>query len=162
MRTPRPRPWPPRNINVRRPGLCPVCRSALAAEYESRVAVALESGRNPRPILRSIAADLGVRTVLIERHFAFHVDHNPPRSIIGEWATGGIEYVETPAGWISSSRLMAAIRANPEAELLLAAIRGGRRQTLLNKGYFRDEKSRRIGHALLQIDAQLRFPQFVL
>lgn len=162
VRPPRPRPWKPRGpAPLRRPGLCPVCRSARVDEYEARIERAIITGENLKPVVRQIAEELGVHPRLVHLHASSHMLQEPPPPLVGEWVASGIEYLETPAGWIPSTRVMAAIRANPESQLLLEAIRG-HKQTLLNKGYFRDEKSRRIGRALLQIDSHLRFPQFVL
>jgi len=145
-------------VNIRRPGRCAVCRAARVLEYEAQFALAISSGRNPKPVIRAIAAELGVRPVAVERHFAQHVVYSPPQPLVGEWASGGVDYVETPIGWVLASELMRAIRDSPESGLLLAAIRRGRRKTLLDRGYFRDEKSKRIGQALLQIHEALTLP----
>lgn len=142
---------------IRRPGRCSVCRAARVAEYEAQFALAISSGRNPKSIIRAIATELGIRPVMVERHFLLHVDYSPPQPLVGAWATGGIEYVETPIGWVLASQLMRAIRESSEAELLLSAIRKGRKKTLLDRGYFRDEKSRRIGWALIEIHEALTF-----
>ena len=145
-------------VNIRRPGRCAVCRAARVVEYETDYALTVSSGRNPKPVIRAIAAELGVRPFVVEQHFAQHVVYDPPQSLIGQWASGGVEYVETPIGWVRASELMRAIRDSPESGLLLAAIRRGRRKTLLDRGYFRDEKSKRIGQALLQIHEALTLP----
>jgi len=145
-------------VNIRRPGRCAVCRAARVLEYETQFALAISSGRNPKPVICAIATELGVRPVAVERHFAQHVVYSPPQPLVGEWASGGVEYVETPIGWVRASELMRAIRDSPESGLLLAAIRRGRRKTLLDRGYFRDEKSKRIGQALLQIHEALTLP----
>ena len=144
-------------VNIRRPGRCAVCRAARVVEYETDYALTVSSGRNPKPVIRAIAAELGVRPFVVERHFSQHVVYDPPRSLIGQWASGGVEYVETPIGWVRVGELMRVIRDSSEAELLLAAIRQGRRKTLLKKGYFRDDKSERIGLALLKIHEALTF-----
>lgn len=160
IRVPRSRPWMPRgSVPLRRPGLCPVCRSGRVDKYDDLINYTIAAGKNLRKALRLIAEELGVGVYRVERHLRTCVarPQEAPARLIGEWVHGGIEYVETPAGWIPSGQVMAAIRASPESQLLLDAIRGGRKQTLLNKGYFRDEKSRRIGQALLQLDAYLRF-----
>ena len=145
-------------VNIRRPGRCAVCRAARVLEYEAQFALAISSGRNPKPVIRAIAAELGVRPFVVERHFSQHVVYDPPQSLIGQWASGGVEYVETPIGWVRAGALMRVIRDSSEGELLLAAIRQGRKKSLLDRGYFRDEKSKRIGQALLQIHEALTLP----
>jgi hypothetical protein len=127
------------------------------AEYEAHFALAISSGRNPKPVIRAIAAELGTRPVAVKRHFSLHVDYSPLQPLVGEWASGGVEYVETPIGWVLASKLMRAIRESSEAELLLSAIRKKHRKTLLNKGFFRNEKTRRIGQALLEIHEALTY-----
>lgn len=156
-RLPRPRPWAPRSpAPVRRVGICPLCRSPKAEEYEARLEQAMLEGAGARRIIREIAQELGTTVRWVERHWAEHMIHELPTPLVGEWVYGGVEYVRTPVGWLPSGRVMRAIRESPHADLLLAVVQKRvRRRTLLDRGYYRDKEARRIGEAVLELAGAL-------
>lgn len=157
VRLPRPRPWAPRSTApVRRAGICPLCRSPQAEEYEARLEQAMLEGASARRIIREIAQELRTTVRWVERHWAEHMTRESPTPLVGEWVYGGVEYVRTPVGWLPSGRVMRAIRESPHADLLLAVVqRRVRRRTLLDRGYYRDKEARRIGEAVLELASRL-------
>lgn len=157
VRLPRPRPWAPRSTApVRRTGICPLCRSPKAEEYEARLEQAMLEGAGARRVIREIAQELRTTVRWVERHWAEHMTHESPTPLVGEWVYGGVEYVRTPVGWLPSGRVMRAIRESPHADLLLAVVQKKvRRRTLLDRGYYRDKEARRIGEAVLELASRL-------
>lgn len=139
---------------------CPLCRRLDRNRWDTLIVQAMLDVQDPRPLVREIAQATGIRAELVRWHFT-HLDPTPPRPIIGEWAyRQATEMILLPIGWVPSSRVMAAIRESPHADLLLRIVRGQeRRRTLLDRGYYRNAEARRIGEAIVALVMALGYAE---
>lgn len=137
---------------------CPMCRRLDRDRWDALIVQAMLDAQDTRPLVREIAQATGVREELVRWHVT-HLDPTPPRPIIGEWAyRQATEMALLPIGWVPSSRVMAAIRESPYADLLLRVVRGQvRRRTLLDRGRYRDGEARRIAEAVAWLAAMLGY-----
>ncbi len=128
---------------------CPLCRRLDRDRWDTLIVQAMLDAQDTRPLVREIAQATGIRAELVRWHFT-HLDPTPPCPIIGEWAyRQATEMILLPIGWVPSSRVMAAIRESPDADILLRVVRRQiRRRTLLSRGRYRDAEARRIGEAV--------------
>lgn len=158
---PRHRPPAPKGGPVSYWSRCPVCRRIDRDRWDGLLVQAMLDAQDVRPLVREIAQATGVREELVRWHFT-HLNPDPPRPVIGEWAyRQATELVLLPIGWTPSSRVLAAIRESPDADILLRVVRRQiRRRTLLSRGRYRDAEARRIGEAVARLATE--FARFAL
>ncbi len=145
---------------------CPVCRALDVAEIDTALLDARAAGEDPGSLIREIARRLRVREAVVWAHYRDHLDPEPPRPVIGEWARHRRvrlgEHLLTPAGWVPVERVLAAIREAPEeVRVRLDAIRHDRRgprSLLKSDGQWRSKKHRLLGEAVLWLAGRLAQP----
>ena len=135
---------------------CPVCRALDVAEIDTALLDARAAGEDPETLIREIARRLRVREKVVWAHYRDHLDPDPPRPVIGEWARHRRvslgEHLLTPAGWILVERVLAAIREAPEeVRVLLDQVRFGKgpRRLFTADGWWVNGRAKRFAEAVL-------------
>jgi len=135
---------------------CPVCRALDVAEIDTALLDARAAGEDPSPLIREIARRLRVREAVVWAHYRDHLDPDPPRPLIGEWARHRRvslgEHLLTPAGWIPVERVLAAIREAPEeVRVRLDQVRFGKgpRRLVTPNGWWVNGRAKRFAEAVL-------------
>ena len=141
---------------------CPVCRSVDGAAIDEALLEARLAGEDPAPLVREVAQRLKVREVLVWSHYRDHLDAEPPRPLIGEWARRRRirlgEHLLTPAGWIPVERVLAVMREAPEeVRVQLDRVRFGKgpSRLLSREGWLRNQAARPYAEAVLWLARRL-------